>query len=363
MLEYNSVNERFKKQYEDALLYGVYRDKKTVDAVWKAINIFEDFTGKKDFTTFNTEQARGFRRMLEKKKNAKGEPLSLSTVRSILANVREFFKWLATHPDCIRKVDGSAVINLRLSDNDDRASRATRESPAPTIQETQQALKAIPFNTDTEKRDRAIIAFTALTGVRDAALISLKMKDIDLDKREVWQDPKHVKTKRRKGITTFFMLFDSLWEEIVVEWIKHARETLSFQDNDPIFPKQEVRSNPETMSFEVVGLSREHWANTSPVRAIFKDAFTKAGLPNYRPHSFRKMLVLWAMENCNQYTFKAISQNIGHEHAMTTYNAYGTLNTTDQRKAIEGIGQGSPLALNDVSIDVLLQEVGRRAQK
>jgi integrase len=363
MPEYNPLNERFKKQYEDALLHGAHKEQRTADAAWKAINLFEKFTGRKDFTTFNKDQAKGFKRWLEKQENENGEPLSLSTVRSILANVREFFKWLATHPQCIRKVEGQAVMYLRLSNNDDRAGRATRESPVPSLAEVRQALETMPSDTDTQKRDRALMAFTALTGVRDAALISLKMGDVDLIKGEVWQNPRHVKTKNRKGITTFFMAFDPLWLEIVTGWINHARDTLGFQDTDPLFPKEAVINNPERMTFESAGLSREHWANATPVRHIFQQAFTQAGLTYYRPHSFRKMLVIWAMEHCSQFQVKAISQNLGHEHTMTTYNSYGTLSRHDQAKAIASIGTQAASPLQTFPTDQLLAEVGRRTQK
>ncbi|MCD8498102.1 MAG: site-specific integrase [Alphaproteobacteria bacterium] len=362
MAGFNPLNERFKKQYEDALIHGSYREPRTVDAVWKAINLFEQSTGLKDFTTFNAEQAKSFKVWLIKQKNVKDVPLSLSTVRSTLGHVREFFRWLATHPQGIRKVDGSAVGYLRLSNNDERAGRATRESPPPTIEEVRQALQAMPVGNDIEKRNRAIMAFTALSGVRDAALISLKMKDVDLPKREIWQDPRHVRTKNRKGITTFFMPFDPLWEEIVVDWITYARDQLGMKDNDPLFPKERVENNPEKMKFESAGLSREHWANASAVRDIFKNAFLLAGVPYYRPHSFRKMLVIWAMDNCSQIQVKAISQNLGHEHAMTTYNSYGTLSQRDQHKAIQGIGKGKT-ELHDVPSDALLAEICKRTHK
>jgi integrase len=362
MLEYNPLNERLKKQYEDALLHGAYKERRTVDAAWKDINLFERFTGSKNFTTFDMEQAKGFKRWLERQVNPKGEPLSLSTVRSTLANVREFFKWLATHPQCIRKVEGQAALYLRLSNNDERASRATRETPVPTMAQVRQTLEAMPYDTGIGKRNRAMVAFTALTGVRDAALISLKMKDINLETREIWQDPRHVKTKNRKGISTCFMPFDPLWEKIVTSWVIHARDALEFQADDPVFPKEAIANIPGKMKFESIGLSREHWANTTPVRDVFKMAFASAGLPYFRPHSFRKMLIIWTMENCDQYQFKAVSQNIGHEHAMVTYNSYGTLSLYDQRKAICGIKEGSA-DLQAVPTELLLAEMGRRAQK
>lgn len=149
----------------------------------------------------------------------------------------------------------------------------------------------MPDGTDIEKRNRALIAFTALTGVRDAALISLKIKDVDIKTKTVWQDPNHVKTKNRKAIETFFIPFDSLWAEIVSDWIYHSRETLKFTDDNPLFPKTLIKTNPENLCFENFGLSREHWANAEPVRKIFRAAFQGAGLPYYTPHSFRNMLV------------------------------------------------------------------------
>jgi integrase len=188
------------------------------------------------------------------------------------------------------------------------------------------------------------------------------MKDVNREKQEVWQDPKHVKTKNRKTISTFFMPFDSLWLDIVMEWLDDAEHVLGFKPDDPLFPKTQMRCNPETLQFEVAGLSREHWANTTPIRDIFKAGFTQAGLPYYNPHSFRKMLTVWALEHCTQMEFKAISQNIGHEHAMTTYNAYGTLNDHTRRNVIVGIAS-TPTELSHVSVEVLMQEMQRRMNR
>ncbi len=361
MHEFNPLNERFKKEYEDALLHGAHKEKSTVDAIWKDINLFEDFTGKKDFISFNTQQAKDFKRWLAKQRNRNDKLLSISTIRSRLANIREFFKWLAMHPKCIRKVDGNAVSYLRLSNNEERAARATKQKPSPTIEEFRKALETMPSATNIEKRNRAIMAFAALTGARNAAIISMKMKDIDLENFELWQDPRHVNTKNRKNIDTILMDFDPIWKEIVIEWINHARDILKFKDSYPIFPKEMTFCDPKKMKFESGVLSNEHWSNTQPVRTIFKNSFIAAGLPYFHPHSVRNMLVIWAMDNCNQYQVKAISQNIGHEHMMTTYNAYGKLNIHDQRKAIFSIGKGSK-DLKDVPIDELLKEIAMRTK-
>jgi integrase/recombinase XerD len=66
--------------------------------------------------------------------------------------------------------------------------------------------------------------------------------------------------------------------------------------------------------FEAAGLDRNGWSNATPIRAIFKDAFTAAGLPYFNPHSFRKTLAQFGERVCETpEAFKAWSQNLGHE--------------------------------------------------
>ena len=98
MTEFNPVNERLKKQYEKSLLHDDYRDEKTVDKAWKAINEFERYIQRGDLTSVTTEQVKAFKRDYAKQQNAKGETLSLSTVRSTLKSLRDFFTWLKLHP-------------------------------------------------------------------------------------------------------------------------------------------------------------------------------------------------------------------------------------------------------------------------
>jgi integrase/recombinase XerD len=362
MPRYNPVNEVVKKQYEDALLHGKYRDEKTVRAVWNHINRFEEFTGYADFKTFNAEQAKSFKHWLEKQKNKKGELLSISTVRSTLNSVREFFSWLAIHPNYVKNVDGRAVEYLRMSDNANRAARASKEAIPPTLDELETALKAMPYNTDIEKRDRAVFAFMVITCARDDALVSMKRKDVDAVRKTVWQNPRHVRTKGRKGIVTRFVTAPlPLAETIALEWLSYIDDVLQFTPDNPLFPKTLVQTNPDTMAFEVQGLSKEHWANAQPVRDIFKRAFGAVDLPYYHPHLFRKTICKWGLQNLSQYEYKALSQNIGHEHAMTTYNSYAKLTQDEQIEAVANIGQGNP-DLKDVKTKELLDEINRRTR-
>jgi integrase len=148
-------------------------------------------------------------------------------------------------------------------------------------------------------------------------------------------------------------------EDIVLDWLKHTHEALQLKPNDPLFPKTLVEANSETMAFEARGLSREHWANAQPVREIFKKAFKAVGLPYFNPHLFRKTICKWALKNCSQHEFKAISQNLGHDHAMTTYNSYGNLTEDEKLETISNIGQSNP-NLHSISTEALLTETARR---
>ena len=46
----------------------------------------------------------------------------------------------------------------------------------------------MPAGSEIERRDRALVAFTLLTGARDSAIASMKMKHVDLIKGCVHQD-------------------------------------------------------------------------------------------------------------------------------------------------------------------------------
>lgn len=62
------------------------------------------------------------------------------------------------------------------------------------------------------------------------------------------------------------------------------------------------------------------------------------------------------------YEYKALSQNLGHDHAMTTYNSYGNLTEAEQVEAISNIGKTNP-DLQNISNDDLLAGLSRRTVK
>src|SRR5262249_10880280 len=155
------------------------------------------------------------------------------------------------------------------------------------------------------------------TGIRDAALASLKIKHIDLKNSSVNQDPREVKTKNSKAITVTFFPVGGAAAAIVADWIEFLVGERLWGPDDPLFPATCIQQGPDFL-FRRAGVSRNHWSNAGPIRKIFKQAFTNAGLPAFNPHSFRNALTMLGQQICKTpEDFKAWSQNLGHEQVLT----------------------------------------------
>jgi integrase len=81
----------------------------------------------------------------------------------------------------------------------------------------------MPAGTEIQRRDRALIAFTILTGARDGAIASFKLRHIDIDQRRLDQDAREVKTKFSKSFTTWFFPVGDDIQEIVLDWVNYLR--------------------------------------------------------------------------------------------------------------------------------------------
>jgi integrase/recombinase XerD len=96
-----------------------------------------------------------------------------------------------------------------------------------------------------------------------------------------------------------------------------------FSPSEPLFPKTLVQPDQQR-TFVVQGLSREHWADAAPVRAIFKAAFARVQLHYFKPHTVRDTLTQLAYRlQLTHEQLKAWSQNMGHSNILTTLAGYG----------------------------------------
>lgn len=343
MAKHNAANTRIKREYFQYLREAMRRDDASIDAVAKSLARFEDANGQKDFRKFHREQAVAFKRKLDTQKAVRtGKPLSRATVNSTLSMLRAFFVWLAGQPGYKSKITYGDADYFNLAEKDVRIANATRQKPVPTLDQIHHVLAAMSTGSDIELRNRALIAFAILTGARDGAMASLKLKHVDLVEGVVHQDARDVKTKASKSFSTWFFPVNGEALQIFTRWCKHLRETLHWGEGDPLFPKTEIGLGNQG-GFVPVGLSREGWKGAGPIRDIFKISFETAGLPYFNPHSFRNTLVQLGERTCTTpEAFKAWSQNLGHEHVLTTLTSYGTVAPHRQAELIRELGKTTP---------------------
>ena len=340
MHKHNAVNERIKREYFTYLKEARRQSEASVDAVAAALACFETYTGCRDFKAFHHQQAVAFKQWLSNRRNEKtGKPLSKATLHATLSHLKRFFQWLAGRPGYKSRFSYSDAEYFNVSEKDTRIATARRNRPVPTVEQVRHVIALMPVQTEIERRNRALVAFILLTGARDSAVASAKLKHIDMVSGCFYQDAREVKTKYSKTFTTAFFPVGEDIRQIVADWAGYLRREKLWGHDDPLFPKT-LTTIGLTKQFEHVKLSREHWANATPIRDIFRRAFEAAGLPYYHPHSVRHTLAQVGERLCKTpEQFKAWSQNLGHESPLTTFTSYGQVDTYRQGDIIRGLGQ------------------------
>ncbi len=332
----NENNERTKRDFLTYRKHSKQVSEKTLDREIAALERFDIWNARKDFVKFHIDWAVGFRAYLEKAKAQTGKPLAKSTTRAIMATLREFFLWLSQQDGFRRRIKARDANYFRLSLRDEAEARAAPERPAPSTHQARRALEMMPSTTPREMRDKAIFALLCLTGIRVAALTSLKIKHVDLSEKSVSQNPREVATKFGKKIDTFFAKGFDEAETTLTNWLACLDEVVLYSPDDPLFPATALIADASA-GFTAVGFTRTHWKTTEPVRKIVNSAFDNAGLPAFGPHAFRHMLARHAAKTCTSVAeLVATSQNLGHTDVLTTLRSYGQINREDQRRLITG---------------------------
>lgn len=341
MMKKSSVNNvRIIHEYIKYLRDAKGQNHSTIDGAMKSINRFEEHTDYLDFNKFKAKHAIVFKkRLLAQKSIVTGEKLSKATVLTATRHLKAFFQYLVTQKGYRAKINCSDIDYFNLPEKDTRIANTKRKRNVATIAQIMQTLEAMPFLTEIEMRDRALIAFIILTGARDSAVASAKIKHIDIAEQSFYQDAREVNTKFSKTFTTYFFPVDELPRKIVTEWIEYLIKELGFKQSDPLFPKTKLAHN-KNQQFEAVGLLKEHWSNANPIRKGFKKAFEAAGFPYFNPHSFRNTLVRLGENLCRTpEEFKAWSQNLGHESVLTSFYSYGDVPDYKQAELLRKLSE------------------------
>jgi integrase len=368
MRKHSPENERIKRKYFAYLKEAKRHGEPTVDVAAKALHRFEEYTGFKNFKVFHVQQAIAFKKYLaDQKSQRSGEKLSKATLHATLVSLKRFFQWLSDQPgykSCFQYTDADY---FNLSEKDTRIATAQREKRAPTLEQIHYVIRTMPSNTEIERRDRALISFALLTGARDSAIASMKLKHIDLVAGCVYQDARDVNTKFSKTFETFFFSVGGDALKIFVEWVGYLKTEKLWGNDDPVFPATRIAVGANRQ-FVADGLERANWSSASPIRGIFREAFERAGLPYFNPHSFRNTLVRLGEERCKSpEEFKAWSQNLGHEKVLTTFLNYGAVTRDRQGEILRGLAeqkQSVQSGTNEIADAVLqrLRDAGMNLQ-
>ena len=199
-------------------------------------------------------------------------------------------------------------------------------------------IETMPTQDGIQRRDRALVAFILLTGARDGAVVSLKLKHLDLARGRVIQDAREVRTKFGKSFDTYFFPVGDDVRRIVEDWAEYLCQELHWGPDDPLFPATRMDAGPDRL-LRAVGLERRHWSGAGPIRQIFRRAFAAAALPYFPPHRLRNTLVSLGQKCCpTPESFKVWSQNLGHYQVLTTFMNYGEVTPERQAEVMQSLG-------------------------
>src|SRR5205807_7409355 len=86
----------------------------------------------------------------------------------------------------------------------------------------------------------------------------------------------------------------------------------------------------------------------SPIRAIFKQAFAKAGMPYFNPHGFRKRWCARSGALQNSGTVQGVKSEPTYEAVLTTFCSHGAVTVQRQAEIISCLASQEP-ALSDAA--------------
>ncbi|MBX2856839.1 MAG: hypothetical protein KTR21_17765 [Rhodobacteraceae bacterium] len=200
MARHNAKNERIKRRYVQYLSEARRLGESSVDQALAAIERFDLANRRRDFAKFHIEQAVTFKVKLADEVNARtGQRLSKATITATLKALRAFFQWLSEQPG-YRRIRYSDADYFNPSNRDQRIPREGEARPSPSLPQVRRARACMPSSTDIERRDQALLAFLLLSGMRDGAVIGLKLRHLDLNARCVRQDARDIRTKFAKSM-------------------------------------------------------------------------------------------------------------------------------------------------------------------
>ncbi len=264
-----------------------------------------------------------------------------------MKQLQNFYEWLSKQKGFKDLSDKVEYFNLSKKDKKLEYCSKQEFKEYPTLDYVKELINSIPNETDTDKRNRALISFLCLTGVRVDALVSLSMQCIDIDRLIVKQYPRfNTRTKFGKTIISKIFHFDNELVDIFVEWYNYLKDN-GFKKSDPLFPKLKITKDTNNLSFKRSELSKEFMSATS-FRKILSNLCKKQNITYYSPHRYRDLAINLIMSKIPYgEEIKIISQNFGHSDIATTIDYYGSYNPNILVEKLEKLDN----RINDVKFE------------
>jgi integrase len=110
------------------------------------------------------------------------------------AALKAFFVWLADQPGYASWIKYADAEYFNAPDNLSGIATARRFKTCPTLAQIRTLIHAMQKETEIERRNRALIAFAILSETRDKAIISFRLKHIDIERGLIEQHSREVRT-------------------------------------------------------------------------------------------------------------------------------------------------------------------------
>ena len=294
-------------------------DTKTIEAHLASIRHFERFIDLKPFQSVTSDDVAAWR---EKLLSDEGEKLSRSTIRHRASHLRSFFDWLSNQTGYRRLTN---TIDYFALPRRFKELKPLRPREYPTLEIAADMLRSLPDGTLKQRRDRAIFAFAFVSGFRADALITLRIRHVDVTMRQVTHYGEEMRTKNGKSFVVNWFPRTKPFREVFEAWHSEV-STLGLQRDDALFPDVASLANASLHPRPII----EPMKTSGAVTAVFKLA-SRGQSTAYSPHAARHCLVHLGDQLCRTAEErKSWSLNMGHSSEAITWTHYGKV--TDSRK-------------------------------
>lgn len=303
----------------------------------------------------------GFKQWLLERR-FRGKPLANTSYTNYLRYLGAFFAWLSHQPGFKSKITIDTVDYLNATAKEKRMARQVTPRDYPEFDYCKGLASSITGTSEVDRRDKALISFFVLTGLRDLAATTLSLGSFSEDDRIIEQDPRHgVKTKFSKHILSPLYQIDERLVENFVSWV-HLLKKKGFSPEAPLFPRSKKSQGSDNSSFEnPTEVEPYYWLTAGPIRTIFKRRSKQTGLPYYPPHTFRHSMISKAWKHCRTpEELKALSQSVGHENLLTTLAEYAAFDRKKLARIAQSMDFSKEATLNS---DAMLETIKKMLEE